>query len=83
MKNFFKEFRTALDEIAITFLFFIPCTCKMKRKLQKQFQKNKPKTVSLFWHGSFYALLSSSLNLSAIIAINSLFVGFPLAAEIV
>ena len=30
-----------------------------------------------------YALFSSSLSLSAIIAINSLFVGFPLAAEMV
>ena len=32
---------------------------------------------------NFYALLSSSLNLSAIIAINSLFVGLPLLAETV
>jgi len=31
----------------------------------------------------YYALFNSSLNLSAIIAINSEFVGFPLAAEIV
>ena len=31
----------------------------------------------------FYALFNSKRNLSAIIAINSEFVGFPLAAEIV
>ena len=36
MREFFVEFRTALDEIAITFLFFIPCTCKNEKKIAKK-----------------------------------------------
>lgn len=36
MREFFVEFKTALDEIAITFLFFIPCTCKNEKKIAKK-----------------------------------------------
>ena len=39
MKEFFKEFRTALNEIAITFLFFIPYTCKNEKKIAKAISK--------------------------------------------
>lgn len=39
MREFFVEFRTALDEIAITFLFFIPCTCKNEKKIAKTISK--------------------------------------------
>ena len=39
MREFFVEFRAALDEIAITFLFFIPCTCKNEKKTAKAISK--------------------------------------------
>jgi len=62
MKEFFKEFRTALNEIAITFLFFIPCTCKNEKKITKAISK-KIKILRLsrryFTHNAHRAMLQA------------------------
>ena len=39
MKKFFEDLKTAFDEIATTFLFFIPCTCKNEKKIAKTISK--------------------------------------------
>ena len=53
MKDFFEDFRTALNEIATTFLFFIPNAYKKEKEIAKKISKNKLRAMSLFWHGSF------------------------------
>lgn len=56
MKEYIESFKTALYQIATTFLFFVPTLVRDKRiLLEKLLPIGKGKTVSLFWHGfSFY-----------------------------
>lgn len=39
MKDFFKDLKTALNEIATIFLFFTPCICKNEKKISKVISK--------------------------------------------
>ena len=74
--------------ISIVYLnLYIKCMYKILQKTSKIYQSILFKYwfYYKFWKFSilFYALFNSSLNLSAIIAINSEFVGFPFAADTV
>ena len=56
MKEYIESFKTALYQIATTFLFLFLTLVRDKRiLLEKLLPIGKGKTVSLFWHGfSFY-----------------------------
>lgn len=49
MKEYIESFKTALYQIATTFLFFVPYTCKRQKNIaRKLLPIGKGKTVSLF-----------------------------------